>query len=97
VLNGEKSLAVQGDCAAMLIVAARGSGVQRDRAGIGLFLVDAKAPGVTRRGYPTMDGLRAAEVTLANVTVDADAVIGEPGNAFPLIEQVVDIAIAALA
>ena len=33
--------------------------------GIGLFLVDAKAPGVSRRGYPTMDGLRAAEVTLA--------------------------------
>jgi alkylation response protein AidB-like acyl-CoA dehydrogenase len=78
-------------------VSARLSGDQRSKNGIGLFLVDATAPGVTRRGYPTMDGLRAAEVTLANVKVGADAVIGEPGNAFPLIEQVADIAIAALA
>ncbi len=43
-----------------------------------------------------MDGLRAAEITLSNVKVGADAVIGEPGNAFSLIEQVVDSGIAAL-
>jgi pimeloyl-CoA dehydrogenase small subunit len=97
VLNGEKSLAVHGDCADKIVVSARVSGDQRSRNGITLFLVDAKQEGVSRRGYPTMDGLRAAEVTLANVRVGTDAVIGEPGNAFPLIEQVVDIAIAALA
>jgi pimeloyl-CoA dehydrogenase small subunit len=97
VLDGAKSLAIHGDCADQFVVSARVSGGQRDKAGIGLFLVDAKAPGVSRRGYPTMDGLRAAEVTLAKVKVGADAVIGEPGNAFPLIEQVSHIAIAALA
>jgi pimeloyl-CoA dehydrogenase small subunit len=97
VLNGEKSLAVHGDCADKIIVSARVSGDQRNRSGISLFLVDAKQDGVSRRGYPTMDGLRAAEITLANVRVGTDAVIGEPGNAYPLIEQVVDIAIAALA
>jgi len=96
VLNGEKSLAVHGDCADRLIVSARVSGAQRDRQGIGLFLVDAKQDGVSRRGYPTMDGLRAAEITLSNVKVGADDVIGEPGNAFSLIEQVVDSGIAAL-
>ena len=68
--------------------AARVSGARRDKTGIGLFLVDAKAPGVSRRGYPTMDGQRAAEVSLAGVKVGADDVIGEAGNAFPLIEQV---------
>jgi pimeloyl-CoA dehydrogenase small subunit len=97
VLNGEKSLAIHGDVADKIVVSARVSGDQRAKNGIGLFLVDAKADGVSRRGYPTMDGLRAAEVSLANVKVGADAVIGEPGNAFPLIEQVGDIAIAALA
>ena len=98
VLNGEKSLAVHGDCADKLIVSARVSGDQRSqerhRAVPGRR---EGADGVSRRGYPTMDGLRAAEVTLANVKVGADAVIGEPGNAYPLIEQVVDVAIAALA
>ena len=97
VLEGAKSLALHGDVADKLIVSARVAGAQRDRNGIGLFLVDAKASGVSLRGYPTVDGLRAAEVTLTGVKVDADAVIGEPGNAYPLIEQVVDSSIAALA
>ena len=96
VLDGAKSLVLHGDVADRLIVSARLSGGQRERNGIGLFLVDADAQGVSRRGYPTVDGLRAAEVTLAGVRVAADAVLGEPGNAFPLIERVVDTAIAAL-
>jgi pimeloyl-CoA dehydrogenase small subunit len=96
-LEGAKSLALHGDVADRLIVSARVSGAQRDKNGIGLFLVDAKAPGVSLRGYPTIDGLRAAEVTLTGVKVDADAVIGELGHAYPLIEQVVDQGIAALA
>jgi pimeloyl-CoA dehydrogenase small subunit len=97
VLEGAKGLALHGDVADKLIVSARVSGAQRDRNGIGLFLVDAKAPGVSLRGYPTVDGLRAADVTLTGVKVDADAVIGEPGHAFVLIEQVIDSGIAALA
>ena len=97
VLDGAKTLIVHGDCADKLIVSARLAGERRDPHGIGLFLVDADAAGLSRRGYPTVDGLRAAEVTLAGVRVGAEAVIGEPGNAFPLIARVVDTAIAALA
>jgi pimeloyl-CoA dehydrogenase small subunit len=97
VLDGAKTLIVHGDCADKLIVSARFAGERRDQHGIGLFLVDADAAGLSRRGYPTVDGLRAAEVTLAGVRVGAEAVIGEPGNAFPLIARVVDAAIAALA
>jgi pimeloyl-CoA dehydrogenase small subunit len=97
VLNGEKSLSLHGDAADKLIVSARLSGDQRSKNGIGLFLVDAKQEGVSRRGYPTMDGLRAAEISLASVKVGADAVLGEPGDAFSLIERVTDSAIAALA
>ena len=97
VLNGEKSLAVHGDVADKLIVSARVSGEQRAKNGIRLFLVDAKAQRRLAPRLPTMDGQRAAEITLQNVKVGADAVLGEPGNAFPLIEQVVDFGIAALA
>jgi pimeloyl-CoA dehydrogenase small subunit len=97
VLDGAKSLVLSGDAADKLVVSARLSGGRRERDGIALFLVDAAADGVTRRGYPTVDGLRAAEVTLSRVRVASDAVIGEPGHAFALIERVVDGAIAALA
>ena len=97
VLDGAKGVVLHGDGADRLIVTARVGGGQRDRDGIGLFVVDAGASGVTRRGYPTQDGLRAAEVTLSGVRGAAGDVIGEPGRALPLIEHVVDTAIAALA
>src|SRR5687768_1898956 len=45
VLDGHKSVALHGDSADAILVTARTAGSRRDRDGIGLFLVDAKAPG----------------------------------------------------
>ena len=92
-INGAKSVVLHGDSADQILVSARVSGAQRDRSGIGLFLVDAKAAGVTRRGYPTQDGLRGAEINFANVTAEA---VGEPESALPGMEHAVDRGIAAL-
>jgi pimeloyl-CoA dehydrogenase small subunit len=97
ILDGAKTLVIHGDCANKLIVSARLAGARRDRDGLGLFVVDADAASISRRAYPTVDGLRAAEVILSGVRVGADGVLSEPGKAFPLIAQVVDAAIAALA
>ena len=96
VLDGAKSVVLHGDCADRLLVTARVSGDRRDRMGIGLFMVDPSAQGVSRRGYPTQDGLRAAEVTLSGVRIPPDDVLGDAGKALPAIEHVVDEAIAAL-
>jgi pimeloyl-CoA dehydrogenase small subunit len=97
VLNGEKTLVGQGDTPDRLIVSARLRGGRRDRDGIGLFLIDADAPGVTRRGYPTQDGQRAAEIAFADVRAAPHDVIGVPDGALPVIERAVDETIAALA
>jgi len=96
VIDGEKFVVLNGDTADTLIVTARTKGGQRDRNGIGLFLVPADAKGVTIKGYPTQDGLHAADITFAGVVVGADAAIGDPENALPLIEQVVDDARIAM-
>jgi pimeloyl-CoA dehydrogenase small subunit len=96
VLDGEKGVVLHGDTADKLIVTARVGGARRDRDGVGVFLVDGKAEGVSRRGYPTQDGLRAAEIALAAVRVGPQAVLGEAGAALLLVERVVDEAIAAI-
>jgi pimeloyl-CoA dehydrogenase small subunit len=96
VLDGQKSLVLNGDAAGKLIVSARVAGNRRDRDGLALFIIDAGAPGVTRRDYATVDGLRAADVTLANVKAAPAAVLGEAGAALPVIERVADEAMAAL-
>jgi pimeloyl-CoA dehydrogenase small subunit len=97
VLKGEKTLVGHGDSADRLIVSARVSGERRDREGIGLFLVGADASGVSRRGYPTQDGQRAAEISFTDVRVAPQDVLGAPGGALPAIEWAVDETIAALA
>ena len=96
LLDGEKGVVLHGDTAAKLIVSARIGGGRRDRDGVALFIVDSNAAGVSRRGYPTQDGLRAAEITLAGVRVGPEGVLGEPGQGLALVERVVDEAIAAL-
>lgn len=92
-ITGAKSLVLHGDSADTLLVTARTAGEHRERHGIGLFMVDANASGVSRRGYPTQDGMRAAEITLDGVRGEA---LGDPGEALPILERVGDETIAAL-
>ncbi|MGJ4896895.1 pimeloyl-CoA dehydrogenase small subunit [Bradyrhizobium oligotrophicum] len=96
VIDGEKFVVLNGENADTLIVTARTSGGQRDKSGIGVFIVPADAKGVTRKSYPTQDGLHAADITFTGVEIGADAAIGDPVNALPLIERVVDEARIAL-
>ncbi len=96
VINGHKAVVHGGPMATHFIVTARTGGSQRDAGGIGVFVVPKNAKGVTTRDYPTVDGQRASEVYFENVSVGADAVIGDAANSLPLIERVVDEAIASL-
>jgi pimeloyl-CoA dehydrogenase small subunit len=96
VLEGDKSVVLHGDSAGKLIVSARTSGGHRDRHGITLFLVDSNAAGVSRRGFPTQDGLRGAAVSFGSVEVPETAILGQVDHGADLIDPVLDIAIAAL-
>jgi alkylation response protein AidB-like acyl-CoA dehydrogenase len=96
VLDGAKSVVLHGAQADKLVVSARTAGAQRDTAGITLFLVDRSAAGVSMTDYPTIDSMRAGELTLKGVKVGADAVIGKVGEGHALIELVTDHALVAL-
>ena len=95
VLNGAKAVVVGAPWASHLIVTARTGGSQREASGVSVFLVDKAAKGVSTRDYPTVDGQRASEVTFENVSLPAEALIGQDGAGLPLVETVIDEAIAA--
>lgn len=95
-ISGHKAVVIGAPWASHLIVTARTAGGRRDTKGIGVFIVAKDAKGVTTRDYPTVDGRRASEVHFDNVSVGAEAVIGDAANGLPLIERVTDEAIAAL-
>ena len=95
-LQGRKAVVLNGDTAETLIVSARVSGAAADEGGLALFLVDAGAEGVARRGYGTADGGHAAEIELSAVRLGPDACLGAPGEAYPTIERVVGRGVLAL-
>jgi len=96
MIDGEKFVVLNGESADLLVVTARTRGERRDKTGIGIFLVPGNASGVARKGYPTQDGLHAADISFTGVEIGADAAIGDPDNGLPLIERVVDDARTAL-
>lgn len=95
-LTGHKAVVFNAPAADRIIVSARTGGSSREAAGISLFLIDPAADGVSLRGYPTVDELRAAEVALDGVAVGGDALLGAADDGYPLIETVIDRATAAV-
>jgi alkylation response protein AidB-like acyl-CoA dehydrogenase len=96
VLNGTKSVVLHAASADWIVVSARTDGGQFDQDGITLFLVPGNADGLSRADYPTVDGLRASEVTLENVKVGADDVLGGIGKGFDILRLVEQEGILAL-
>jgi pimeloyl-CoA dehydrogenase small subunit len=95
-INGHKAVVIGAPWATHFVVTARTSGERRDAKGVSVFVVAKDAKGVSTRDYPTVDGRRASEVYFENVSVSAEAVVGEVDNGLPLVELVTDEAIAAL-
>ncbi len=83
-LNGTKSLVVAGDKADAYLVSAMAGDT------MAMFLVRRDAPGVQLRAYGTLDGGRAAELTLDNA---AGQLLSQDGLA--ALEHAIDIGIAA--
>ena len=92
-LRGKKIVVPAGAQASAFIVPARRTGEIDEPSGIGLYLVEAKTPGVTVKGYATQDGGTAADVLFDG----ADAVeLIAPGEAFDALERALDVGIAAI-
>jgi alkylation response protein AidB-like acyl-CoA dehydrogenase len=90
VLSGEKKVVLHGAQAGVLIVSSRSGGAQRDEDGITLFAVPADAPGVQLAEYRMLDGQRAADLRLDKVRLGADALIGEAGAGWAILEAALD-------
>lgn len=101
VIDGSKIVVTGVPVATHLIISARTAGERRDQDGISLFLVDfdpAGPPaGVEAHQYRTIDDRAAADLTFSEFRVSANALLGEEGQAWPVIDATIDEAIAAVA
>jgi len=95
-ISGRKDLVLSAPWADTLLVSARMSGNQRDRAGIGVFAVAAATAGISVTPYQTLDGARAANIEFIDVAAPADSLLGDIEDALPAIEKAADTAIIAM-
>ncbi len=96
VLNGEKFLVENASSADKILVTARTSGDAKDSDGISLFIIDKGTAGLTVSPVTTLDHRPRSTVTLKDVKVGADALIGSAGDALDAVEHAVDCATVAL-
>jgi alkylation response protein AidB-like acyl-CoA dehydrogenase len=94
-IDGRKTAVLDGNAAGQIIVSAQiadDNGVGE----LGLFLVPADTASLSKRDFPRLGGGRACNLELRGVHVSADALLGDGSDALPVIEAVVDRAMAAL-
>jgi len=96
ILNGFKSVVMNGPSANKIIISARTSGKQLDNNGISLFLVDSDTKGLTRTDYKTVDGRKASDINLENVSVSNKCLIGSLDEGFDILDQAIDRSILAI-
>ena len=77
LLNGQKQFVVHGASADLLLVAARTAGGAGESKGVTLFAVPRDTAGIEVENVALADSSKAARLTLTDVAVDADAVVGE--------------------
>ena len=85
-----------GGTADLLIVPARTAGATVDEDGITLFAIDADAAGMSRNAYATVDGLRAAEITLDGVRADCRCRYWGGRKGFAALDATIDDATLAV-
>jgi alkylation response protein AidB-like acyl-CoA dehydrogenase len=96
-LNGTKLFVHDAHTADVIVVAARTSSGQHPEDGIALFLVPKGTPGLAVTLLPTMDQTRKlCEVTLTNISVGGEAIMGAPGAGWKPLARVIDRATVGL-
>ena len=96
ILNGYKSVVMNGPSANKIIISARTSSSQLDENGITLFIVDSDSKGLSKTNYKTVDGRRASDLTIEDVSVSKDNIIGNLDSGFKILDSAIDKAILAI-
>jgi len=95
-ISGEKAFVLDGSSADSFIVLVRSFGKKGDAKGLSLVLVNRHSPGLTIERTQYMDGRNAADLIFDKVLVNDDQLIGGLGDAYPILQQVLDRGVIAI-
>ena len=94
VINGTKLFVADAQAADLMLVVARTTSESDSAHGITLFLVPAASQGITVSSLNTIASDRQCEVTLSQVNVPAESVLGKVGEGWPVVQRTLQRAVA---
>ena len=95
-ISGEKTFVIDGGFSDKIVIACRTSGEEGSKEGLSLFILDSGLEGLTVMPTKMVDSRNVANMKFDNVTVSEEMLIGEEGNAYEIIDSVLDISRAAI-
>ena len=93
-ISGQKLFVPDAHVANVILVAARTSRSEDPAHGITLFFVNANTPGLTVNQLSTISSDRQCEIILDEVSVPAEAVLGEVDGGWPIVQRTLERAVA---
>ena len=96
-LSGSKRMVPDALTADAFVVIARSGGEGGDHAGLSAFLVPASADGLSRQRCELVDSRQYGSLSLDNVELSADALMGEAGEAWVPLQRCLDIGAVGIA
>ena len=97
ILNGQKVFIIDGSSADFILIVARTSGKKGESNGLSVFIADKNSTGLEVSQISTADCRNYANLVMSNLTLNADALLGEVDIAGEIIEQVLDLGRIAMA
>jgi len=90
LINGRKTAVIDGHVADAFIVSALAGDADSSETGMSLFLVSADSPGVRVETSHLLDNHRVASVDLDDVGLGPEQLLGQFGQGYPLLEDILD-------
>ena len=91
ILNGKKVFVIDGASADTLLIVARTSGKSGESNGLSVFIADKSSAGLEIAKISTADCRNYANITMSNLTLDQNALLGELDVAGEVVEKVLDL------
>ncbi len=97
-LSGEKNLVLGANVADFIVIPARTSGNITDKSGINFFVLHKDTKGLSLRNYKTVDGFSASNISLNDIEVSNDCLLGKEIDTdfYKKYEKMIDFATLAM-
>jgi len=95
ILNGKKNHIINGSISEKFLTIVKTGNTNSLEKDLTFFIIESDLENLDGKEYPFVDGTRALELEFKNVKITGDAVLGEVGSGYSILQNVLDYGVIA--